>query len=353
MRVYTHPKYSYVRVAEIPKNEIEKLDFALCKQPTETLGAYYKRQTKKPNILVNGGFFSMTDGVTCFNFRDENNTIMYNDSYQWGMGIVGDNEIGFGHMNERPWRDFISGYPNLIEHGKKLSITFAKELNYKARRSMLGYNDTTVFIVCVENPGLAYPAMQDLMFELGCTYAINLDGGGSTKMLHDGKSVTTNLTNRAIDNVVAVYLKEGVATKNIDVIYQSYSKSMWLGKITNYNEFNGNGYSGVEGRPIQALKIKLSEGSVQYRAHTTDGKWWGWITDSVGNGPNSYSGVFGRNIDAIQIRLIGDIAEKYDIKYRVSILNDSNYLPWVNDTEGYAGMFGHPIDKIQMYITNK
>jgi hypothetical protein len=214
MRVYTHPKYSYVRVAAIPKDEIEKLDFALCKQPTETLGAFYKRQTKKPDILVNGGFFTMSNGVTCFTFRDENTAITHDNSYLSGIGIVGKNEIGFGNLNEKPWRDFISGYPNLIENGKKLSITFAKELNYKARRTMLGYNNNTVFIVCVENPGLAYAAMQDLMLDLGCTYAINLDGGGSTKMLHNGKSVTKNVTNRAVDNVVAIYLKQEIETSN-------------------------------------------------------------------------------------------------------------------------------------------
>lgn len=348
MRVYTHPKYSYVRVVEIPKNEIEKLDFALCKQPTETLGAYYKRQTKKPNILVNGGFFSMTDGMTCFNFRDENNTIMYNDSYQWGMGIIGDNEIGFGHMNERPWRDFISGYPNLIEHGKKLNITFAKELNYNARRSMLGYNDTTVFIVCVENPGLAYPAMQDLMFELGCTYAINLDGGGSTKMLHNGKSITTNATNRAVDNVVAVYLKDDMPSNGIDAIYQVYSKNKWWSEVTNYNDANDDGYAGVERSAIQGIKISLSEGSVQYRVHLIGGGWLPWVTDDT-----DYAGIIGRNIDAIQIRLLGDIFNKYNIKYRVSTNSSLYYLPWVNGANDYAGIFGQTIDKVQIYVEKK
>lgn len=351
MRVYTHPKYSYVRVAEIPKNEIEKLDFALCKQPTETLGAYYKRQTKKPNILVNGGFFSMTDGVTCFNFRDENNTIMYNDSYQWGMGIVGDNEIGFGHMNERPWRDFISAYPVLIEHGKKLSITFAKELNYKARRSMLGYNDTAVFIVCVENPGLAYPAMQDLMFDIGCTYAINLDGGGSTKMLHDGKSVTKNITNRAVDNVVAVYLKNDVvsaANESIDVMYQVYSKGSWLNEIINCDYVSNSGYSGVEKNAIHGIKICLSKGSVQYRAHTIGGGWLPWVMDYT-----DYAGIIGKNIDAIQIKLVGSIANKYNIKYRVSTINGSTFLPWVNGADDYAGILGRAIDKVQIYVEKK
>lgn len=296
MRVYTHPKYSYVRVAEIPKTEIKKIDFALCKQPRETLLSFYNRQTVKPDLVTNGGFFSMSDGITCFNFRDENVSIMYNDSYQWGMGVIGNNEIGFGNMNERPWRDFISGYPNLIEYGKKIDITFAKELNYKARRTMLGYNNTTIYLVCVEKPGLAYATMQNLMLELGCTFAINLDGGGSTKMLHNGKSVTKNLTNRAVDNVVAIYLKKEateITEKNIDVTYQAYAKGKWWGTIKNYNTTNSNGYAGVERNSMQGIKVSLSEGSVQYRVHTTSGKWLPWVTDN-----SDYAGIIDQNNNA-------------------------------------------------------
>jgi exopolysaccharide biosynthesis protein len=38
-------------------------------------------------------------------------------------------------------------------------------------------------------------------------YAINLDGGGSTKILKDGKSLTSILYNRSVDNVIAFWLK--------------------------------------------------------------------------------------------------------------------------------------------------
>jgi hypothetical protein len=38
-------------------------------------------------------------------------------------------------------------------------------------------------------------------------YALNLDGGGSTKILENGKSITSSLYNRAVDNVIAIYLK--------------------------------------------------------------------------------------------------------------------------------------------------
>ena len=37
---------------------------------------------------------------------------------------------------------------------------------------------------------------------------MNADGGGSTKMIAWGKTITTNWTNRAVDNVLTVRLKK-------------------------------------------------------------------------------------------------------------------------------------------------
>ena len=71
---------------------------------------------------------------------------------------------------------------------------------------MLGYNDKTIYIVAVELPGLRFAEMQKVMKDLGCDYAINLDGGGSTKILEKGESATSTLYNRAVDNVFAIYL---------------------------------------------------------------------------------------------------------------------------------------------------
>lgn len=216
MKIYTHPNYSYVRVAEISKDEIKKIDIAHCQEPTETLSHFYDRQVEKPSIVTNAGFFNMSNGAAVFNLLDEKKTISSDVKYQWGMGITTNGDLKYGSLNGgNSWRDFISGYPNLIDGGKKVPITFATEINYKARRTMLGYNDKTIFIVCVENPGMYFAEMQNLMYNLGCTYAINLDGGGSTKMLYEGKSYTKDNTNRAVDNVLAVYLKPTSVKKMI------------------------------------------------------------------------------------------------------------------------------------------
>ena len=321
MKVYTHSKYSYVRIAEIPKSEIKKIDFDVCKQPTETLNSYYNRQTQKPDLVVNAGFFNMQNGEPCFNYISDGKVVNEDIYFKWGIGVVGSTDISFGEMSEKSWTGWISGYPNLLFDGKKLDTTLVNVLNYKARRTMLGFNDTTIYFVCVENPGMKFDEMQNLMLSIGCKYAINLDGGGSTKMLHKGKSVTKNATNRAVDNVIAVYLNDNTQTqptKNIDVIYQAYAKDKWWGKIKNYNTVNSNGYAGIEGSPIQGVKMSLSEGSVQYRAHTVNGKWLPWVTDD-----SDYAGIIGEKGNPINCCFKG--------RFRVTSLRGNRILNGKSD----------------------
>lgn len=205
MKIYNPEKY--ITVVQIAKSEIDKIDFALCKQPKQTLRDFYDDQKDKPDIVCNGGFFALSTGETVFNFKDDGNTVSNNVQYRWGIGIV-KGELKFGCIDNEHFDDFVSAYPPLVEEGKAIEITYAKELDYKARRTMLGYNDNNIFIVAIEGGGAKFAEMQTFMLGLGCLYAINLDGGGSTKILENGNGLTSTLYNRAVDNVVAVYLKK-------------------------------------------------------------------------------------------------------------------------------------------------
>ena len=203
--IATHSAYSYVQIVTVPFNDIEKIDFALCKQPTETPDSYYKRQTIKPDIITNGGFFCMNSGDTCFGFVDEEKAIV--DCGYYGVGIKGNKELKFTKATDEN-RDFIAAFPPLVVNGKVYKIDYAQELNYKARRTCIGWNDSNYFIVTVDAPGLAFKALQQIFMELGAKYAINLDGGGSTRMLIDGKRKTKESYARPVDNVMCIYLKK-------------------------------------------------------------------------------------------------------------------------------------------------
>ena len=207
-KVYNY-KCNYVTIVQIPKNELSRIDFAQCNQPTETLASFYNRQSVKPEIVVNGGLFNMSNGAPILTLRDERQTLANNPAYRTGFGIIGENRLLYGSLDESTeWRDFISGFPVLVLNGVKCDCSGASSINYKARRTVLGYNDDNIYIMVVESPGVNFATLQDLVVGAGIKYAINLDGGGSTKMLVEGKSATKDITNRAVDNVVAIYMKK-------------------------------------------------------------------------------------------------------------------------------------------------
>lgn len=209
MKVYTHQTYNYVTIAEIPRGEIEKIDIAICKQPKETLEEYSERQDRHPDVLINGGFFALSTGETVFTLVDDGTEVSVDANYLEGIGISGDSDIQFSKYKELDnFRDFICGYPVLVKNGKSFSSKVGSELNYKARRSMLGFNDETIWVVTVDSPGLAFSSMKRIMLDLGASYAINLDGGGSTRMLVSGQVYAAAPSNRAVDSVIAFYLKK-------------------------------------------------------------------------------------------------------------------------------------------------
>lgn len=87
---------------------------------------------------------------------------------------------------------------------------------YNHPRSAIAYhpNGYLVFFVCEgrnktpNTPGLSLKEVADLLLSLGCTEAINLDGGGSSCMLINGKETiipSDKNGQRAVTNAVAIY----------------------------------------------------------------------------------------------------------------------------------------------------
>lgn len=147
--------------------------------------------------------------------------------------------------------------------------------------------------------------------------------------------------------------KPTVPDKNIDTFYRVFT-GMWWAEIKNTNDVNTMGYAGVETLPIYGLAAKASEGKLRYRVHVKNGnKWFDWIDQyNIGDWNSGVAGYPGYQIDGIQMELTG--VPGYQVQYRVSLTNNKNYLPWVKGygegNDGYAGIFGSAIDKVQIKI---
>lgn len=234
MKVYKHNSYSYVTIAEMTKDEISKINFDICKQPRETPDAYYKRQTVKPDVITNAGLFNMRDGSTIFTVINEQVVCHTDASINEGIGIIGDKDLYLAKSGDKNWRDFMSAYPPLIKDGKTVTSSLAKEINYKARRTVFAYNDSKIWIICVDKPGMDFAQLKKLCLGLGCKYAANFDGGGSTRMLVNGVRKTALTANRPVDSVLCIYLKHNNKTVNYNVQITASALNVRSGPGTTY-----------------------------------------------------------------------------------------------------------------------
>ena len=209
----------------------------------------------------------MADGTTCFNYQDDGEIISTNSEFNEGMGIV-NGSLTYGTLGKLPFTDFISAYPVLIENGKKVPITAGAEINYKARRTVLAYNHDNVYVIAVESPGMNFAQLQSFLLQLGVTYAINLDGGGSTKILHDGKSITSTWYNRAVDNVVAIYLKpKTIYRVQLGAFSKKHLAEAFLEKIISLPDTINAGYGRAYIKKINGYyKIQVGAYSIKNNA---------------------------------------------------------------------------------------
>ena len=201
----------YTQLDIVPADSIEEVRFCKLAEPTEMLESYYERAEKKPQIMTNGGFFTMKTGRNILSFVS-----MYNEygskNNNVGMGTQWNKQstLYYGTDNDRNWRDFMTAFPMLVIDGKaNKDYGNAKSLNYRAARTAVGVTDTgNLLVLTVDKPGMTFEQMTAIFLQYHAVYAMNLDGGGSVRKLHNGKVVNKPSENRKVDNAFCVYLKK-------------------------------------------------------------------------------------------------------------------------------------------------
>lgn len=128
-----------------------------------------------------------------------------------------------------------------------------------------------------------------------------------------------------------------------------------LPEVTNLED-----YAGIRGRKVVGIAARVDRGELKYQVHVLGGGWLPYVTGCDWNdAANGYAGN-GRVIDALRVYYStpGDIVEAdgyKKVKYRVAPAG-GNYYSWQCDDEtsngqdGYAGMIGRPIDRVQITI---
>lgn len=140
-----------------------------------------------------------------------------------------------------------------------------------------------------------------------------------------------------------------------NVFYRVRAGGTWLKEVN-----NDSSYAGTIGKEITDIAIKVSEGKVKYRVHIKGGKWLPYVSGyNINNDEKGYAGDK-KPIDAIEIIYTNPVSAKTKLsaKYRVSPVGGNYYdyqydnkVDKKKDMDGYAGLFGKTIDRVQITLS--
>ena len=138
--------------------------------------------------------------------------------------------------------------------------------------------------------------------------------------------------------------------EKVNIIYQTHIQNVgWQANVRN------GATSGTPGEHlrIESLKLKIestTSGSIRYSTHVQNIGW----TDFVEAGKNSGTVGRGLRLEAVKIELTGELAEKYDIYYRIYVEGKDEWLDWAkNGEEAGSTGYGMKLEGMQVVIKTK
>lgn len=210
-------------IVKIPLKSIAEIDVAIATNSTKamTMSAFQKQF--KFDYSINGGLFWTDASVKWVRHSlnlliDEHKQNFEGVYSRFGLSTYDDGTFKFDWYENRlpKMKDMIGGSPTLIINGKKNIDGKLNSglMNSRHPRSAIGMDANYLYLVTVDGRnnkaaryGMTINELTNFMLELGCTTALNFDGGGSTRMLEGAKVINNPTENRAIHNVVGVHLK--------------------------------------------------------------------------------------------------------------------------------------------------
>lgn len=128
-----------------------------------------------------------------------------------GIGIKNGTTPLYTYKNQAKADDWLGGYPTLIANGKIAFTSVPSGLGGERGRTAIAFNNTHfAFFWVKEEDGCDLFAFADAILEKGFTYAINLDGGGSTSFITPGVAYEQN---RKVRNKFGLWVKNGTGNK--------------------------------------------------------------------------------------------------------------------------------------------
>lgn len=159
--------------------------------------------------------------------------------------------------------------------------------------------------------------------------------------LREGDILVTMTKGHTEVVVNAIVAANGVDVSDATNAYYCVYTNKWLPEVKNLED-----YAGIENKAISGVMVRVPDHVVSTRVGVKGGSYLDWATGyDQKDKNNGYAGILGKSIDRLQIKI-----DSGTVMYRVSLVGNNGYLPWVANTSDYAGIKGKAIDKVQVYI---
>ena len=247
----------------------------------------------------------------------------------------------------------------------QLENDYAKQgsVEVRAHVSDIGWQGWTSGTAGTTGQSRAMEAVQirltgDLAERYDVWYRVHSAEFGWLGWAKDGESAGSQGYGRAAQAVQVELVEKGAAApgptdgafreKGMSVDYRAHVASIGWQSAVSDGEVAGTTGRGLA---MEALRVSLSNqkvsGSVEVRAHVSDIGWQGWTSGTAGTTGQS------RAMEAVQIRLTGDLAERYDVWYRVHSA-EFGWLGWAKDGESAGSQgYGRAAQAVQVELVEK
>lgn len=209
--------YNSLRIVEIAPEQIRRI--RIVQLGSKTMGAWYAAQADKPKYMLNASLWD-TKGPIGTIFLDGKMT--RNEGNGFGLGTTDGNCFHFGKPWDVKWLDYITGYPALVIDGKQTGSTADSCIDNYVRyaitkRAAVAEKDGKLLLVTGE--GLTLNQFRIVLDQYGVQHAINLDGGGSARLVIDGKAVNHPTDDRACKLAIAVWTHDNKEDKPVHKVF--------------------------------------------------------------------------------------------------------------------------------------
>ena len=206
-------------------------------RPGMPLKTWLDKQTDKPDILLNCSLYH-ANGKPIGTIIDDGKMVN-NAGGGFGFGTSDGASVGFGGPWSKSWKDYVTGYYGIVQHGKAVSKPWADGYVFDQKLSRIAFGqlkDGRYAVFTANGVNIDQLAVQGV--QAGFESLCNLDGGGSRALYWLGQWV--HISTRTPYNAIAIWLEPD--TKEEKPMSKPFKVCLDAGHYGNYNAGAVKGY---------------------------------------------------------------------------------------------------------------